>query len=429
MSLFIMFDVPDSELSIIAKDVTMGYILPDKNVTTLKEALIAIVRGTFFQKKTHNAIKNGTVYAKKGECIALLGHNGSGKSTFLKVIAGILNPKKGEVEVRGSIAPLIELGAGFDPELTGNENIFLSCSLMGLTKKEIEGKYDFIREFSELKDFLHQPVKTYSSGMYMRLAFSCAVAIKAEVMLIDEILAVGDQNFQKKCLSKIYEIRNSGATVVLVSHDTNVVRQLADRVYVMDQGEVIFNGPSDEAIKAYDKRMHERALAVMSEAEQNELERKKELYENSTREKHGEKVSIDKVRIKDANNKQELSTGEAAELVIDIHVKQTMKDKLTIGFAFMKGHLRLTGTNTSFFDVDIQNEGHHSIAFKIPSVPLASGTYSIIAAVHDSKIVECFDIKVDAVKFEVHNPKDIENFDHDLLSPFELVEGVELLSR
>lgn len=247
-------------------------------------------------------------------------------------------------------------------------------------------------------------------------------------MLIDEILAVGDQNFQKKCLSKIYEIRNSGATIVLVSHDTNTVRQLADRIYVMDQGEVIFDGKPDEAIKVYDRRMHERALEIMSETEKREIERKISLLDSSGTEKHGHKVAIERVRILDANNLQELKTDESGKLQIDINIKEDLKESVTVGFSIMKGQLRLTGGNTQLFGLEIKGQGRHSIAFNFNKIPFASGHYSIIAAVHDAKIVECYDIQVNVQTFEIINPKDLSNFDSDIVSPYPIIKSIDISS-
>ena len=253
-----MSESQEYKFAIQAKDVSLSYLVRDVTQASLKEFVLSIIRGLGNGRRMHAAVKNVTIQARQGECVALLGHNGCGKSTFLKAVAGVLEPQSGSIQVEGRIAPLIELGAGFDPELTGYENIFLSCSLMGLSRAEIHECLDFICEFSEIQEFLNQPVKTYSSGMHMRLAFSCAVAIKADVILVDEILAVGDQNFQKKCLNRMLEIQKSGATIFLVSHDIDMVRRMADRVYVMDHGLLMYEGSPEKAIAFYDDLMAKR---------------------------------------------------------------------------------------------------------------------------------------------------------------------------
>jgi ABC-type polysaccharide/polyol phosphate transport system ATPase subunit len=414
-------------IAIRAESISLGYILRNLSITTLKEGLIALLKGNFFTNRTyHMAIKKASIYAKRGECIALLGHNGSGKSTFLKVIAGILQPQQGNLIVSGNIAPLIELGAGFDPELTGRENVFLSCSLMGLTRQETKDRFETIVNFSELKDFLDQQVKTYSSGMYMRLAFSCASAVDAEIILIDEILAVGDQNFQKKCLNRIYEMRNSGSTIVLVSHDTNSVRQLADRVYVMENGEVIFEGTPDNAIEEYNISMHKRAMAIISEQHLSEFERKKMLLQNSNFSKHGEKVAIERVRLMNKDLSQSIKTNEPFKLSIDLVLKEPQENSVVVGFAIMRSQLRISGGNTKMFKRNLCEEGRYTVEFLFDSNPLSSGSYSIIAAVHDNRLIECFDFQLDALMFMVENEKDVNNFDADLICPYGLVREVSV---
>jgi lipopolysaccharide transport system ATP-binding protein len=186
-----------------------------------------------------------------GECVGLVGRNGSGKSTMLKLAAGIIRPTTGRVEIRGRLSALLELGAGFHPELTGRENISLNASILGLNNAEIAQKYDDIVKFSELGEFVNMPVKHYSSGMYMRLGFSVAVHVNPDVLLIDEILAVGDQSFQDKCIKRLHNLRDEGTTVVFVSHNLETVRSLCSRIMWIDSGRSIADGPSDEVLPQY----------------------------------------------------------------------------------------------------------------------------------------------------------------------------------
>ena len=189
----------------------------------------------------------------KGESCALIGANGSGKSTMLKIISGILTPTKGSVEVNGSIAPLIELGAGFDYELTGRENIFLNGAILGYSKKLMLEKYDEIIDFSELRDFIDVPVKNYSSGMIARLGFSIATIVKPEILVVDEILAVGDQAFQDKCHKRLEDMMNSGTTVLLVSHSAADIKRICQKAVWIDKSNLRFVGNVDEALQLYNK--------------------------------------------------------------------------------------------------------------------------------------------------------------------------------
>ena len=188
---------------------------------------------------------------KKGETVALIGVNGSGKSTLLKLMTQIIFPNKGTIETKGKLTSLLELGAGFHPDFSGRENIYFNSSIFGLTKKEIDERLEQIIEFSELKDFIDNPVRTYSSGMYMRLAFSVAINVDADILLIDEILSVGDQHFQEKCFNKMRELKKEGKTMVFVTHSMDSVRNLCDRAVWLYEGKVKMDGNTDEVINEY----------------------------------------------------------------------------------------------------------------------------------------------------------------------------------
>ena len=188
---------------------------------------------------------------KRGETVALIGVNGSGKSTLLKLMTKIIYPTKGTLETKGKLTSLLELGAGFHDDFTGRENIYFNASIFGLTKSEIDKKLDDIIAFSELEEFIDNPVRTYSSGMYMRLAFSVAINVEADILLIDEILAVGDQHFQDKCFEKLEELKKSNKTIVIVSHSLDSVMKLCDRAIWINNGHVEMDGKADRVIKAY----------------------------------------------------------------------------------------------------------------------------------------------------------------------------------
>ena len=238
----------ESEYSIIVKDVHKRFKLVYDKPFTLKERLL-------FWKNTkvgyHNVLQGINLKIKKGETVALIGVNGSGKSTLLKLMTKIYYPTTGKIDVNGKLTSLLELGAGFHQDFTGRENIYFNASIFGLTAKEIDSRVQEIIDFSELGEFIEAPVRTYSSGMYMRLAFSVAINVGAEILLIDEILAVGDQHFQDKCYAKLEELKKSGKTIVIVSHSLPAVRKLCDRTVWLYEGKIREDGPTNEVLDEY----------------------------------------------------------------------------------------------------------------------------------------------------------------------------------
>lgn len=238
------------ENAIEVRDMYKDFKLIYDKPYTLKERLV-------FWNKTktgvHNVLKDINLDIKKGETVALIGTNGSGKSTLLKLMTKILYPNKGCIETNGKLTSLLELGAGFHQDFTGRENIYFNASIFGLSRKEIEGRVNDIIEFSELGSFIDNPVRTYSSGMYMRLAFSVAINVDAEILLIDEILAVGDAHFQEKCFNKLKELRDSDKTIVIVSHSLGPIRNLCTRGVWIYDGKVRMDGEINEVIDAYVK--------------------------------------------------------------------------------------------------------------------------------------------------------------------------------
>jgi ABC-2 type transport system ATP-binding protein len=220
-----------------------------RHTRSLKEAVVWIAKGRKgdLSEKFH-ALKNVSLEIKTGETVALLGLNGSGKSTLLKHISGVMLPDSGTVRTRGRVAGLIEVGAGFHPDLSGRDNVYLNGAILGMTEQQVNDCFDAIVEFSEIGQFIDTEVKFYSSGMYLRLAFSVAVHTDPEVFLIDEILAVGDEPFQRKCIDKIQELSEHGKTLVVVSHDLDLVSRICDRGILLEHGNVMFDGPIHEAV-------------------------------------------------------------------------------------------------------------------------------------------------------------------------------------
>lgn len=237
-----------SDIAIDVNHVTKTFKLYSDKPQTLKERL---VRGWKNKTEERTVLKDINIEIDKGETVALIGVNGSGKSTLLKLMTKIIYPNKGTLKTYGKLTSLLELGAGFHPDFTGRENIYFNAAIFGLTKKEINDRLQSIIEFSELGDFIDSPVRTYSSGMYMRLAFSVAINVDAEILLIDEILAVGDQHFQDKCFAKLEELAKSKMTIVIVSHSLDSIKKLCNRAIWINEGKVAMDGKCSEVIDEY----------------------------------------------------------------------------------------------------------------------------------------------------------------------------------
>jgi ABC-2 type transport system ATP-binding protein len=234
-----------------------------RDVQTLKEFVPKFLRRGE-QEPTFFALNDVSFSVAAGESLALMGHNGSGKSTALKIVSGVTRPTSGIATVRGRVAPLLQLGAGFHPDLTGRENVFLNGCILGLTDAEIRDRLAEIVSFSEIERFLDSPVKHYSSGMYLRLAFSIAIHANPDILVIDEALAVGDIAFQEKCLERIQELRRAGVTLVFVSHADQMVRDFCDRAVLLDHGNMVMQGPPDEVADHY-REMRQEAAPVAAE--------------------------------------------------------------------------------------------------------------------------------------------------------------------
>ena len=238
----------ENEYVINVDDVYKSFNIYYDKANTVKERLLFWKNS---RKEKREILKGVSLKIKKGEVVGLIGVNGSGKSTLLKLMTKIIYPNKGEVTTKGKLTSLLELGAGFHPDFSGRENIYFNASIFGLTKKEIDKRLKDIIDFSELQDFIDNPVRTYSSGMYMRLAFSVAINVDAEILLIDEILSVGDEHFQEKCFQKIEELKKEGKTIVFVTHGMGSVKRFCTRAVWLHEGKIKMDGDIDEVIDSY----------------------------------------------------------------------------------------------------------------------------------------------------------------------------------
>ena len=241
-----------NDITISAHDVAMRFRLTDDKILSLKEFVTRKIRGKI---KTNEfwALKGVSFDVHKGEVLGIIGHNGSGKSTLLKCISGILKPTRGSVTCHGNIVPMLELGSGFDPDLTGRENVFLNGAILGYTEEFLKEKFDEIHAFSELGDFIDVPIRNYSSGMMARLAFSVATVVNPQILIVDEILSVGDEAFQAKSRARMMELMSGGTTVLFVSHSLSQIREMCDHVLWLDSGEVKMYGETQEVCDGYER--------------------------------------------------------------------------------------------------------------------------------------------------------------------------------
>ena len=240
-----------SDIAIDVRDASVSFRLPRERVSTFKEFALDWVRGRVVYEELR-ALSHVSFQIRRGESVGIVGRNGAGKSTLLKVIARVLRPTEGSVEVSGEVAPLLELGAGFDPELSGRENVFLNGAILGRNRKDMLARFSAIVEFAELADFIDAPLRTYSTGMVARLGFAIATDIDPDILLVDEVLSVGDIGFQQKCIERIHRFLDGEPTFVLVSHSGDLVKSLCARAIWLDHGKLVADGPAAEVVEAFE---------------------------------------------------------------------------------------------------------------------------------------------------------------------------------
>lgn len=249
------------EIAIRVSDVSKNFKLPHEKTNSIKSGVLNVFRSKHKSVESQHALKHISFDVKKGEFFGIVGRNGSGKSTLLKILAGIYQPSEGSVETHGKLVPFIELGVGFNPELTGRENVYLNGAMLGFSEKQVDLMYDKIVEFAELKPFMDQKLKNYSSGMQVRLAFSMAIRADADILLIDEVLAVGDADFQRKCFKYFNQLKATHKTVIFVSHDMGSVREYCDRAVLINEQELIYDGSASDVAEKYLKIMTPESIA------------------------------------------------------------------------------------------------------------------------------------------------------------------------
>jgi lipopolysaccharide transport system ATP-binding protein len=346
------------------------------------------------------ALRGVTLEIRKGETVGIIGSNGSGKSTLLQVICGTLNPTEGELRIDGRIAALLELGTGFNPEFTGRENVYLNAAIMGLSRTEIDSRYDAIAAFADIGSFIEQPVKTYSSGMYVRLAFAVAINVSADILVVDEALAVGDARFQQKCMAKIRDFCRSG-TVILVSHDTTAVTELCSRAVWVEGGTIRMDGPPKRVVEKYLQFMYEgttepRVPAVQGDAASRSHGSDRDGFvpvRNDLHQFGDRRVTIEAVRIVSCgSNDNVVYAGKKCEISVAFSAHEDVANPIA-GF-IVKDRLgrELLGDNTYLIEPGLSSlsaGGRYIVTFQVDAWPnLVEGDYALTVAVADGVLVD-----------------------------------------
>lgn len=377
----------DNNIVIDVKNITKKFKIYFDKGSQLKERLLFHKRNRYEEREV---LKGISFQVRKGEAVGLIGHNGCGKSTTLKLLTKIMYPDSGEIIMKGRISSLIELGAGFHPDMSGRENIYTNASIFGLTKKEVDARFNDIVEFSELSDFIDNPVRTYSSGMYMRLAFSVAINVDADILLIDEILAVGDTNFQTKCFNRLRELKASGMTIIIVTHDLSTIEKFCDKAIWLNDGFIIREGRSDEVVDAYFSFMNQKKIETVSE--QPEQPNQPEQENNSEEiDYSADRFGLKYAEIKKACmlNSQNIDTrvfktGEKLTIEINYHINKINEYVFGFGFYTLEGKC-LYGNNTQIDRLKINPKNIDGvISVDIDKLPLLSGKYILNVAIVDT---------------------------------------------
>lgn len=378
-------------IAIEVKNISKTFVIPHEKTNSVRGAFVNLFKSKNYEK--FKALNNISFQVKKGEFFGILGRNGSGKSTLLKTLAGIYQPDSGEIKVNGLISPFLELGIGFNPDLSGRDNVYLNASVLGMTKKEIDEKFDSIVKFAELEKFIDQRLKKYSSGMQVRLAFAVSIHANRDILLMDEVLAVGDTNFQSKCLAEFSRYRDLGRTVVIVTHDTSVVERYCDRAMLLRNGNVVEIGKASEVANRYiqnnisdeNERM---ALEKMEKKKKEDVEKNKKVNEikinkiealEKIEKKEIKKVAeILDVKFFDKNGKEKSVFKTNSFVKVRIYYKiNSFLEELNVGLSITDENGNyLFGYNTDMDNFNLnKNVGFVDIVFE--KLPFLKGNYYI----------------------------------------------------
>lgn len=382
------------------KDVVKSYKLYDKPLDRLKEA-ISLTHKMYH--KEFIALNGISFNVEKGDALGILGKNGSGKSTLLKMITGVLSPSSGTIQVKGKISAILELGAGFNPEYSGKENVYLNGLMMGFTREEIDNKMNDIIEFADIGEFIEQPVKIYSSGMFARLAFAVSINVDPEILIVDEALAVGDVRFQTKCIDKMKELKSRGTTILFVSHATEQVKRFCNKAIWLKDGVVQASGESSEIADLYEDFMKYNTNDSVNDESLTELDQSEISQSDDFIKPNNPDIlsSITKVKL----NKDNFRTFDELEVEVEYEVYDDLINDLLLGVAiYTPDRKYIFGPNTHLEKIDIPNRlGRHRVKYIISSLPLLSGTFCIDVGLFNNEGIVCLDYKQEVSKFKITN--------------------------
>ena len=379
--------------SIQIKDLTKVYHLYDRNIDRIKETF------HFHKKKyskDHYALKNINLDIKKGESVGIVGTNGSGKSTLLKLITGIVSPTSGYLKANGKIAALLELGAGFNPEYTGLENVYLNGTMMGYNEEEMKKRVPAIIEFADIGDFINQPVKSYSSGMFARLAFAVSINVEPDILIVDEALSVGDTRFQVKCIDKMTELRDKGTTILFVTHSIEQIKRFCTRGIWIRNGELVSDGEASKIVDLYDNYMKYGETAIETEGSECEPAPFRMPKDEACL------ASICRVRI----NKRLFQSFEPFEVEVTYDIYDDKMKDLQLGVAIYSSDrsIYVFGPNTNLDRHDLpQGRGRYVVQYRIPKLMLMSGDYVIDVGIYNINGIVNLDYKNGCESFSVAN--------------------------
>ncbi|MFZ2976083.1 MAG: ABC transporter ATP-binding protein [Candidatus Moraniibacteriota bacterium] len=413
----------NKKIAIKVENISKTFRIPHEKTNSV----LGAVQNTFREKacEEFKALNDVSFEVKKGEFFGIIGRNGSGKSTLLKILAGIYQTDKGKIRINGMISPFLELGIGFNPELSGRDNIYLNATVLGMTKKQIDKKFDSIVAFSELERFIDQKLKNYSSGMQVRLAFSVSIHANRDILLMDEVLAVGDSNFQSKCITEFNRYRNLGRTVIIVTHDISVVERYCDRAMLLRNGKIKKIGKASEIANAYvydnmsdeEKRIlkeeKEKALwakKAMEKMKGKELENEKkriaEEKKKQEEERKNKMVEITDVEFLDNNGKKKnvFETGESIDIKISFKIYKKI-DGLNIGVGIYGSEKdeRIFSYNTQMDNFKIK-EDNNNLILHFNKLSILKGDYYLNAACFGKEEIVYYDIKQKYKKLKIFTP-------------------------
>lgn len=383
------------DIAISVNGVNKSFKLPHEKNTSAKSAFINVFRGkSTFEKQ--RVLQDISLEIKKGEFFGVIGRNGSGKSTLMKLLAGIYSPDSGHIRIAGKLTPFIELGVGFNPELTGRENVYLNGALLGFNRKEMQAMYDEIVDFAEIEKFMDQKLKNYSSGMQVRLAFSIAIRAKSDILLIDEVLAVGDLGFQEKCYKFFEEIKKSGRTVVFISHDGGAIEQFCDRVAIVDKSKLVDIGEAREMVLKYG--------AIVAGEEYHGTHKGKDGLIH----KGNGAVTIKEAKILDKSGTAQVSINQGEPFAVDVSYKMNKKieEGVVVGVDIMDSQgTSILSPNTKEARQKIKLDKKGNIQIHFGNNPLAADAYTVTVGIFKENLSLAYDLVENITQFKVIGEK------------------------